>query len=226
MEDRDMFKKNLFLICALTAVSVAITADTFHEDEIVDVTKGKKKCCRCCSLRVTNNVTVGGSVTANNFINATTGLPVITGARNYAVFSNNSDVDPDTIVPFGSTPLFPNTTGITNNAGVITLPVGGVFAVTYAVRFTLSGSGAGVAQLQQGAGATFANIPPAINNTGGGTDDSGLLLQATGFALIAATSTANNQIRLLINFLDAGITLPASAVPSDANAQIMITQLN
>jgi hypothetical protein len=132
-------------------------------------------------------------------------------------------------IPFGATPLFANT-GITNNGGNVILPAPGVFSVTYTAKFLATGTADGNAtvQLYQGSGTTFAAIlQPAItatfdNNTSGADV---INAQITGYALIVTTSTGDNQIRVQITF-DTGFEFPAPTVTGDANAQIMITQLN
>jgi hypothetical protein len=233
-----MFKKNFLLLCALTAVyaPVAIAEECFRDDEIVDVTKGKK-CCKCCSLTVTRNasiggnLTVGGSVTAASFILAS-GDTLFNGLRNWAVFSNTSTQAGGTsaIIPFGGTPLF-NNKGITNAAGVITLPNPGIFLVLYTVKIEWAedDTETAFATLQQtvtGAGSQVDIGQPAIiSSTQTTVVGEVLQTQITGWAIVTTTSTANNQIDLFLN-TPTGTSLPAPVITGDANAEIAIIQLN
>jgi hypothetical protein len=225
MKDRDMFKKNLFLLCALTSVSAPIAADSSHEEDTVDVAKGN--CKKFNNIRVCNNGLFGGSVTAQSFI--TSNGPLFNGLRNWAVFSNNAEIAGNGTVPFSATPLFNNTAGITNAGGIITLPVPGIFAVIYTVRVTATPPLVGdfVATLQQGAGAIFDILnQPAINTvTDALTAGNSVQNQLTGYAIITTTDTTNNQIELVVLF-DTGYTIPAAEAVGDANAQIAIFQLN
>jgi hypothetical protein len=237
MKDRGMFKKNLFLLCALTSVCAPIVADSFHEEDTVDVTKGKK-CCRCCSLTVTNNAsiggnltvggseTVGGSVTAARFITPSGG-PLL----NWAVFSNTSGVLTGEIFTWSTTPATSITAGIRNNGGVITLPIGGTFVVTYTVRITatgpiIPGSGGALVFLEQGStGSGFNTIdqPTVIVHADLLPAGAEIQSQITGQAIIITTSATNNQIQLLPIF-QTEYTIPLTGIP-DANANMTIQQL-
>jgi hypothetical protein len=237
-----MFKKNFFLLCALTAAyaPVAVAApDCFREDEIVDVTKGKK-CCRCCSLTVTNNasiggnLTVGGSVTASSFI-LSSGATLVPGLRNYAVFSNITTLTSPgtTVVPFAASSAASISAGISiDGTGVITLPTTGIFLVMYTLRVAATGAiatGTVSAQLQQtrtGAGSEVAISQPAVVDLTDVIATVGLEVQSqiSGYAIVTTTSTLNNQIDLQV-ILPAGYTVPATLVP-DANAQLTVLQLN
>lgn len=233
-----MFKKNLLLLCALTAAYAPVA-----KAEDADV-KGKcKKCCNCASLNVSGggsiagalsvgSLTSSGAITAGSTVSATSFVTpsgaLFNGLRSYAVFSNQSDVLTGETVPFAATPAFSNS-GITNTAGNITLPVSGVFLVMYTVRFGIAAgaNGVGVAQLQQGNGTTFTAITqPAVTDTldtlPAGTD---ITSQVSGYAIVTTTSTTNNQINLLLSFSTDFSVSPATA-PVDANAQITILQLN
>jgi hypothetical protein len=235
-----MFKKNFLLLCALTAAYAPVAAvapECYREDEIVDVTKGKK-CCRCCSLTVTNNASIGGnlsvggtgtfggSVTAARFITPSGG-PLL----NWAVLSNTAAVLTGANVLWGATSASSVTAGITNNAGtgVVTLPIGGTFLVIYTARFTFTaGPGSASAQLQQGStGSGFSNISQAaVNNIGALALPATVTeeLQLNGYAIVNTTSTANNQIQLPITLV-LSATLPLTAVSGDANAELTIIQL-
>jgi hypothetical protein len=243
MEDRGMFKKNLFLICALSAACAPIAAsepDTFHEDEIVDVTKGKKKCCRCCSLTVTNNATIGGnltvngsevvrgSVTAARFISPSGG-PLL----NWAVFSNQTAVTVDGApFPWAATPATSVTAGITNNAGIITLPIGGTFFVTYTVRITATGpidpDNSAIVLLEQGSTSGSFDVigQPAVVALTDVIIDDGEIIQSqiTAQAIVITTSAADNQFKL-VSFLPDNYSIDAAISSADANATMTIQQL-
>ena len=59
------------------------------------------------------------------------------------LFSNQAAVADAATVPFDATPVFSNSTGITNAAGDITLPVGGAFLVMYTIRVEIIGNAVG-----------------------------------------------------------------------------------
>jgi hypothetical protein len=243
MEDRGMFKKNLFLFCALTIAYAPITADTFHEDDTV--AKGSnKKCCSCCSLTVKNNAAIGGnlavrgseavggnlavagSVAAASFITASGG-PLL----NWAVFSNTSAVAPDTLFPWAATPATSITAGITNNAGIITLPIGGTFLVAYTARVTATGpivpgNVANVALFQgsTGSGFNFINQLAVVTLEDVLIDADVIQSPITGCAIITTTSTADNQIELMA-FYAGEYAINAAVFSGDANANMAILQL-
>jgi hypothetical protein len=232
-----MFKKNLLLLCALTAAYAPMAV----ADDVADV-KGKcKKCCNCASLNVTGNsslggslsvagaITAGGSVTANSFITPSGAL--FNGLRNYAVLSNGSLItagSTDALVPWSTTLPASVSAGITNAAGVITLPTGGIFLVMYTVRVAIAAGAAGsaAAQLQQTTASVFGNIAQSAivfndDTLAAGTD---IDTQISGYAIITTTAATNNQLQLLVS-LTADFSVPATSNP-DANAQLTILQLN
>jgi hypothetical protein len=233
-----MFKKNLFLFCALTSVCAPIAADSSHEEDTVDIAKGKK-CCHCCSLTVTNdtsiggNLKVGGSITANSII-LPSGDALFNGLRNYAVFSNRTPqaANTDLVIPFGATPLFANSTAITNSGVAITLPTTGLFLVMYTVRvqFAANENFVGAAAfLQQTAdgGVTFTPIlQPAVESSQQNTAIGEVpQVQISGYAIVVTTSALNNQINVFLE-LGPNVMLVQSFGTTDANAQITILQLN
>lgn len=234
-----MFKKNLLLLCALTAAYAPVA-----KAEDVDV-KGKcKKCCNCASLNVSGGGTIAGAlsvgsltssgaITAGSTVSATSFVTpsgaLFNGLRNYAVFSNQAPVLNGTEVPFDEPSTF-NSSAITDNgSGNITLPVGGIFLVMYTVRVAVAASSTGTAtvQLQQGNGTTFAAItqPAVINTTDTLPAATAIQVQVSGYALVATTSTSNNQINLEVSLSSGGLTVPAVG-GTDANAQLTILQLN
>jgi len=226
-----MFKKNLLLACT-TLISCA---PLFAEDE---VTRGG--CKKFNSVRVCNNLTVGGSetvsgsVTAGSFI-LSSGDTLFNGLRNWAVFSNDGAITgpgTETILWDGAPAFTPK--GISNNVGEITLPTTGTFLVMYTIRLTIAGTTAletAIAHLRQstvagGGGMTNITQAAITNNSNNlPADVLELQTQLSGYALITTTSTVNNVIDLTINLPAAGITIPVATTP-DANAQLTILQLN
>jgi len=230
-----MFNKKLLIACTCITAYVPLCLAN-DANMCVDI-KGKK--CKtfnsvniCNYLNVGGNLTVGGTgtfggaVTASSFSTPTMGL-LFNGLRNWAVFSNQEAVGNGGTVLFADASSA-NTAGITNTAGSITLPVGGIFLVMYTVRFSIAAataSGLALAQLQQTVGGTPTDISFAVINTFDETAaGTAISSQVSGYALITTTSTSNNVINLIIG-LDTGFTLPL-ATGTDANAQITILQMN
>lgn len=241
-----MMKKNLLLLCTLIA-AYAPVADA------------KSKCCNCCSLTVSGSgsiggslsvggsesvggnlavsgsETVGGSVTAASFI-LPSGDALFNGLRNWAVFSNQGAIVAPglTTIPWDGTPAFtPN--GISNLAGVITLPTSGIFLIMYTVRLSYTGE-AGVnaaflaiqqSTLAGGLGMTNITQAAVTTNTNNLAIAAGTLqeTQISGYALITVTSALNNAIELRLDLPATGYTMPI-ALGTDANAQLTILQIN
>jgi len=182
------------------------------------------------TLNVTNNETVGGSVTASSFI--TPAGPLFPGLRNYAVLTNTAAVTSGSNVLWSATPASNLSSGITNTGGSITLPTTGIFLVQYTVRFTVTpftGTETATAQLQQTVAGTPTNISQAAITNNVATDGISDAVPSsqrivTGSAIITTTSSANNTLNLLITF-DGNDSLPIAIAP-DANAQMIILQLN
>lgn len=177
-----------------------------------------------------NSLTVCNSVTANSFV--TPSGPLFNGLRNWAVFTNQAEVLDGANILWAATPAANISSGITfdNTTGAITLPTSGIFLVQYSVNFGKTASDitdVGIAQLQQTVAGAPTNVSQATINSAFVTDPGETLAiseEITGYALITTTSTLNNVINLQIT-LTANMEL-GTATGSDANAQMIILQLN
>jgi len=224
-----MFKK--FLV-SLLLVNVALFAEGEMSESGMLPEFKSKKCKTFKNLNVCNNLNVGGTVTANNFVS--TSGQLFGGIRNYAILTNQATIDSGTNILWAETPAANLSSGISFDptTGLVTLPTSGLFLVQYTVRFTrtpFDGTSVATAQLQQTISGTPVDITqPAIVNFVGIDGISDVIpssdVLVTGYALVTVTSSANNVINL-ITFYDNNTTLPA-ATAADANAEMVILQLN
>lgn len=233
-----MFKKNLFLlILAVVLFNIPMSAmevaqEMQNRPEEMQMSEADVKSCKKCKV-IKKCLNVCGAVTASSFITPSGAL--FNGLRNYAVLSNQSVLVTGQTVPFAATTAGNFSTGITNAAGLITLPATGVFLVQYSVRVSLDATDAtalevATAQLQQGTALVQAPIGRAAitsNTTSIGTIETNNIFQTqiSGYALVTATSAANNVISLVVTF-DDGYSIPPATAGTDANAQMTILQLN
>lgn len=224
------------LIAVVMFVSITIYAD---QPEVKS-----RKCKTINNVNVCNNLYVGGneavtgSVTANSFINSLG--PLLDGVSNYAVLANQASIATGNTVLWAATPASNLSSGISFDAtnGQITLPTG-LFLVQYTVRFdstpysptfgTITETTV-TAQLQQ----TVAGVPTNIsqssikNNTAADNVESSepqSQRAISGYALVNVTSSLNNIINLVVTMSNGSAFIPTT-VGSDANAQMVIIQLN
>lgn len=194
-------------------------------------------------LNVVNDVVVGGNsvingtVTASEFI--TPSGPLFGGLRNYAVLAHQDFISP--LDAFNAyTFVWPSnliniSSGISvDNAGNITLPIQGLFLVQYTVKISLSPFNSvrsAVIQLQQTVAGTPTNIDQSAITTNSSTADTDSSIdpqretQITGYALISTSSNQNNVLSLTVTLAGNNIKIPL-ATGLDANAQLMIMQIN
>jgi hypothetical protein len=212
-----MFKRNLLALLCLLSIPLY----------------PKSKCKTFNRVKVCKSLTVGGSVRACSFI--TPEGPLVPGILNYAVLSNQAAVTSGNNVLWASTSNSNVSSDISINTttGAVTLPTSGLFLVTYTVRINrtpFASTDIFTVQLQQTVAGVPTNISQAAVTSSAATD--GITdpvpvsqAQVTGYALINVTSAANNALNLLITIDQPGsITIPATS-GTDANAQMVILQI-
>jgi len=232
-----MVKKNLLLVLiSVVLFNNPVAAmeieklQSIHDlpNNFFETSEAETKGCKCKKFKCIN---VCGTAYANSFITPAGAL--FNGFRNYALLTNQAPITTTTFIGWDATPVGNLSNGITVNnlTGTITLPPSGIFLVQYSVRFTLDTSvaedSAATIQLFQ-TGAVMDQIAIQNNTTIITTAESTNIFQTqiTGYGLVTVASPTNRGISLGAIF-DNGYTIPGITLPStDANAQMIILQLN